>query len=131
MVALFVQVVNMIARCACCCTGDDQNYANLANDLPGSWVGRRQKRNVKKLSLLKMQSNDLATLQDPSAVVVYNITDPTNPVYDSITQLIDYTSDSSAESTGECEGLAVRNGYVLVANTEDPSVCLLRASWAD
>jgi|TARA_B100001540_G_C15203697_1_gene371963 hypothetical protein len=75
----------------------------------------------------------LATLQDPSAVVVYNITDPTNPVWDSgvISQLIDYTLDDSAESTGECEGLAVRNGYVLVANTEDPSVTLLRAAWAD
>ena len=48
-----------------------------------------------------------------------------------ITQLIDYTVDDSAESTGECEGLAVRNGYVLVANTEDPSVCLLKASWVD
>ena len=42
-----------------------------------------------------------------------------------------YTVDDSAESTGECEGLAVRNGYVLVANTEDPSVCLLKASWVD
>ncbi|MAR29936.1 MAG: hypothetical protein CMG24_03260 [Candidatus Marinimicrobia bacterium] len=62
-----------------------------------------------------------------------NITDPSNPVWDSgvISQLVDYTVDDSAESTGECEGLAVRNGYVLVANTEDPSVTLLRAAWAE
>ena len=31
---------------------------------------------------------------------------------------------------GEPEGLAYRNGYILVSNTEDPSVALLRASWA-
>ena len=44
---------------------------------------------------------------------------------------IDYTAVDGASSTGECEGLAVRDGYVLVANTEDPSVCLLKASWVD
>jgi hypothetical protein len=47
-----------------------------------------------------------------------------------ITQLIDYTVDDTASSTGEREGLAVRDGYVLVANTEDPSVALLKSSWA-
>ena len=115
----------------------DQNYANLANDLPGSWAWEDDRKGIEPEEVVIAENAGqmfvLATLQDPSAVVVYNITDPTNPVYDSgvITQLIDYTSDSSAESTGECEGLAVRNGYVLVANTEDPSVCLLRASWAD
>ena len=42
----------------------------------------------------------LASLQDPSAVVVYDITDPTNPTWDSgeIVQLIDY-------STGEGESI--------------------------
>ena len=28
-------------------------------------------------------------------------------------------------------GLAYKDGYVLVSNTADPSVCLLKASWAD
>ena len=115
----------------------DQNYANLADDLPGSWSWDDERKGIEPEEVVIEEYNGemyvLATLQDPSAVVVYNITDPTNPVYDSgvITQFIDYTSDSSAESTGECEGLAVRNGYVLVANTEDPSVCLLRAAWAE
>ena len=71
-------------------------------------------------------------MQDPAAVVVYDITDPTNPTRDSgaIAQLVDY-STGDGESTGEAEGLAYKNGYVLVSNTADFSVCLLKASWAD
>ena len=75
----------------------------------------------------------LTTLQDAGGVVVYNITDPSNPTYDSgaITQIIDYTVETGAESTGEPEGLAYKDGFVLVSNTGDPSVCLLKASWAE
>ena len=56
----------------------------------------------------------LATLQDPAAVVVYDITDPTNPTWDSgaIAQFADY-STGDGESTGESEGLAYKDGYVL------------------
>jgi len=113
-----------------------QNYANLADDLPQDWSWEDDRKGIEPEEVVIVEHNGemfvLATLQDPSAVVVYNITDPTNPVYDSgvITQLIDYTVDDTASSTGECEGLAVRNGYVLVANTEDPSVALLKSSWA-
>ena len=115
----------------------EQYYADLANDLPEDWAWEDDRKGIEPEEVVIEEYNgemyDLATLQDPSAVVVFNITDPPNPVGDSgvITQLIDYTVDDSAESTGECEGLAVRNGYVLVANTEDPSVCLLKASWVD
>ena len=75
----------------------------------------------------------MATLQDPGSVVVYNITDPQNPFYDSgvITELNDYTTIIDGSSQGEPEGLAFKDGYVLVSNTGDPSVCLLKASWAD
>ena len=113
-----------------------QNYANLALDLPQDWSWEDDRKGIEPEEVVIEEYNGemfvLATLQDPSAVVVYNITDPTNPVYDSgvITQLIDYTVDDTASSTGECEGLAVRDGYVLVANTEDPSVALLKSSWA-
>ena len=115
----------------------EQNYANLANDLPEDWAWEDDRKGIEPEEVVIEEYNGemyvLATLQDPSAVIVYNITDPTNPVWDSgvITQLIDYTVDDTATSTGECEGLAVRDGYVLVANTEDPSVCLLKASWVD
>ena len=115
----------------------EQNYANLANDLPADWAWEDDRKGIEPEEVVIAEHNGemyvLATLQDPSAVVVYNITDPSSPVYDSgvITQLIDYTAVDGASSTGECEGLAVRDGYVLVANTEDPSVCLLKASWVD
>ena len=64
--------------------------------------------------------------------MVYDIKDPTNPTWDSgeIVQLVDY-STGEGESIGESEGLAYKNGYVLVSNTADPSVCLLKASWAE
>ena len=42
----------------------------------------------------------------------------------------DYTSGSGGASEGEPEGLAYKDGYVLVSNTEDPSVALLKSSWA-
>ncbi|GIS36089.1 MAG: hypothetical protein Ct9H90mP7_0970 [Candidatus Neomarinimicrobiota bacterium] len=42
----------------------------------------------------------------------------------------DYTSGSGGTSEGEPEGLAYKDGYVLVSNTEDPSVALLKSSWA-
>ena len=44
--------------------------------------------------------------------------------------LVNY-STGEGESIGESEGLAYKNGYVLVSNTADPSVCLLKASWAE
>ncbi len=55
-----------------------------------------------------------------------------HPTWDSgaITQVVDY-STGDGESTGESEGLAYKDGYVLVSNTADPSVCLLKASWAE
>ena len=79
------------------------------------------------------QSFMLSTLQDAGAVVVYNITDPLNPVYDSgaISELNDYTQQDGGVSSGEPEGLHYKDGFVLVANTADPSVALFKASWVD
>ena len=114
-----------------------QNYANMANDLPSNWEWEDKRKVIEPEEVVIVEEDGqtfvLATLQDAGGVVVYNITDPANPVYDSgaITQLVDYTSDSSAESTGEPEGLSYKDGYVLVSNTKDPSVSLLKASWAE
>ena len=113
-----------------------QYYANLADDLPSTWTWTDERKGIEPEEVVIAEHDGksyvLATLQDPAAVVVYNITDPTNPTWDSgaITQLVDY-STGDGESTGESEGLAYKDGYVLVSNTADPSVCLLKASWAD
>ena len=113
-----------------------QYYANLADDLPSTWTWTDERKGIEPEEVVIAEHDGksyvLATLQDPAAVVVYDITDPTNPTWDSgaITQIVDY-STGDGESTGESEGLAYKDGYVLVSNTADPSVCLLRASWAE
>ena len=113
-----------------------QYYANLADDLPSTWTWTDERKGIEPEEVVIAEHDGksyvLATLQDPAAVVVYDITDPTSPTWDSgaITQVVDY-STGDGESTGESEGLAYKDGYVLVSNTADPSVCLLKASWAD
>ena len=117
-------------------TPGEQYYANLADDLPSTWSWTDERKGIEPEEVVIAEHDGksyvLATLQDPAAVVVYDITDPTNPTWESgaITQLVDY-STGDGESTGESEGLAYKEGYVLVSNTADPSVCLLKASWAD
>tara|TARA_B100000131_G_scaffold138308_1_gene134672 strand:- start:2797 stop:4050 length:1254 start_codon:yes stop_codon:yes gene_type:complete len=115
-----------------------QYYANLSDDLPSTWDWKDQRKGIEPEEVIIVEEGGksfvMATLQDAGAVVVYDITDPANPIWDSgaITELNDYTPfvDGSSESAGEPEGLAYKNGYVLVSNTEDPSVCLLKASWS-
>ena len=113
-----------------------QYYANLADDLPSTWSWTDERKGIEPEEVVIAEHDGksyvLATLQDPAAVVVYDITDPTNPTWDSgaIAQFADY-STGDGESTGESEGLAYKDGYVLVSNTADLSVCLLKASWAD
>ena len=112
-------------------------YANLADDLPSNWNWTDERKGIEPEEVVIVEEGGkmffLTTLQDAGAVVVYDITDPANPVWDSgaITELNDYVTQTDGESIGEPEGLAYKNGYVLVSNTEDPSVALLRASWAE
>ena len=117
-------------------TPGTQYYANLADDLPSTWSWTDERKGIEPEEVVIAEHDGksyvLATLQDPAAVVVYDITDPTNPTWDSgaIAQFDDYSTGDGV-STGESEGLAYKDGYVLVSNTADPSVCLLKASWAN
>ena len=117
-------------------TPSSQYYADLANDLPDSWDWDDQRKGIEPEEVVIVEAGEktfvMATLQDPGAVVVYDITDPSNPTWDSgaITEINNYTNEIDGTSVGEPEGMAYKNGYVLVSNTEDPSVALLRASWA-
>ena len=114
-----------------------QKFIKMAEDLPSNWDWDDKRKGIEPEEVVIVEAGDktfvMATLQDAGAVVVYNITDPANPIYDSgaITELNDYTKIEGLSSAGEPEGLAYKNGYVLVANTEDPSVALLKASWAE
>ena len=55
----------------------EQNYANLANDLPADWAWEDDRKGIEPEEVVIAEHNGemyvLATLQDPSAVVVYNI----------------------------------------------------------
>ena len=114
-----------------------QKFIKMANDLPSNWDWDDKRKGIEPEEVVIVEAGDkafaLTTLQDAGAVVVYDITDPANPKYDSgaITEMTDYTTQTDGESKGEPEGLAVKNGYVLVSNTEDPSVALLKSSWVD
>ena len=118
-------------------TPSSQYYADLANDLPDSWDWDDQRKGIEPEEVVIVEAGEktfvMATLQDAGAVVVYDITDPSNPTWDSgaITEINNYTNEIDGTSVGEPEGMAYKNGYVLVSNTEDPSVALLRASWAE
>ncbi len=118
-------------------TPGTQYYANLTDDLPAIWDWDDERKGIEPEEVAIIEAGGktfvLSTLQDPGAVVVYDITDPTNPVYDSgaITEMNDYTTQTNPTSVGKPEGLAFKNGYILVSNTKDPSVALLRASWAE
>jgi len=113
-----------------------QRFIKMADDLPSNWNWEDKRKGIEPEEVVIVEAGDktfvLTTLQDAGAVVVYDITDPENPKYDSgtITEMNDYTSDTAGTSAGEPEGLAYKNGYVLVSNTEDPSVALLKSSWA-
>ena len=113
-----------------------QLFIRLAADLPSNWNWTDERKGIEPEEVVIVEAGGKAfvmtTLQDAGAVVVYDITDPANPKFDSgaITEMNDYTSQSDGESKGEPEGLAYKDGYVLVSNTEDPSVALLKSSWA-
>ena len=114
-----------------------QYYANLASDLPAEWTWDDINKGIEPEEILIVDKDEqtfaMTTLQDAGAVVVYEITDPANPVYDSgaITELNNYTLEEGGVSSGEPEGLHYKDGFILVANTADPSIALLKASWVD
>ena len=111
-----------------------QVFIRLASDLPSNWNWTDERKGIEPEEVVIVEAGGKAfvmtTLQDAGAVVVYDITDPANPKFDSgaITEMNDYTSQADGESKGEPEGLAYKDGYVLVSNTEDPSVALLKSS---
>lgn len=101
-------------------------YHQIGDDLPSTYNFSMESKGLEPEECYLVEKEDkwfgILTLQDPGAVVVYDITDPAKPVYDS-----SFVTDES----GEAEGLSYRDGYVLVSNTEAPSISLLKASWID
>lgn len=76
----------------------------------------------------------ILALQESHAVIVYDVTDPANPVFDSISPAgINFAADISMEkSTIGSEGLSAHptNGIVFSANEREGSITMYHNSWA-
>jgi hypothetical protein len=112
----------------------------VENDLPSGW--QRDDRSYKKrtepeeCSLVEKDGKLYAVfaLQESHAVIVYDVTDPANPVFDSIAEAgIDFASDNGMEkSTIGSEGLGMHqtNGVAFSANEREGSITMFTAAWA-
>jgi DNA-binding beta-propeller fold protein YncE len=74
-------------------------------------------------------------LQEAHGVIVYDVTDPAKPVFDSIAPAGDLTTDADVameKSTIGSEGLAMHptNGVAFSANERQGSITMFTASWA-
>ncbi len=77
----------------------------------------------------------LLALQESHAVIVYDVTDPANPIFDSIAAAgVEWAADiEMAKSKIGSEGLGVHptNGVVFSANEREGSVTMFKAQWTE
>ena len=112
----------------------------IENDLPSGW--QRDDRSYKKrtepeeCSLVEKSGKLYAVfaLQESHAVIVYDVTDPANPVFDSMAPAgIDYANDNGMEKSAiGSEGLGMHqtNGVAFSANEREGSISMFTAAWA-
>ena len=112
----------------------------IENDLPSGW--QRDDRSYKKrtepeeCSLVERDDKLYAVfaLQESHAVIVYDVTDPANPVFDSMAPAgIDYANDNGMEKSAiGSEGLGMHqtNGVAFSANEREGSISMFTAAWA-
>ena len=112
----------------------------VENDLPSGW--QRDDRSYKKrtepeeCSLVEKDDKLYAVfaLQESHAVIVYDVTDPANPVFDSMAPAgIDYANDNGMEKSAiGSEGLGMHqtNGVAFSANEREGSISMFTAAWA-
>ncbi len=113
----------------------------IEDDLPAGW--QRDDREPKKrtepeeCSLVEKDDHLYAifALQESHAVIVYDVTDPANPVFDSIAEAgIDVANDNGMEKSEiGSEGLGAHptNGIVFSANEREGSITMFRSQWAE
>ena len=112
----------------------------IENDLPDGWQrdSRKTKRRTEpeECSLVEEWGKIYAVLalQESHAVIVYDVTDPENPVFDSMAPAgIDYGNDNGMEKSAiGSEGLGMHqtNGIAFSANEREGSITMYKASWA-
>ncbi|MEN8193841.1 MAG: hypothetical protein ABFS12_13550 [Bacteroidota bacterium] len=122
---------------------DGALYGNpyiIEDDLPDGWQvdDRKTKKRTEpeECSLIEKDGKLYAVLalQESHAVVVYDVTDPANPVFDSMGEAgIGWEEDNAMEKSEiGSEGLGAHptNGIVFSANEREGSITMLRAQWA-
>ena len=76
-------------------TQGEQYYADLKLNLLSTWSFSDERKSIEPEEVVIAEYDGkeflLATLQDPVAVVVYDITDPTTPIWDHILFLVRYS----------------------------------------
>lgn len=112
----------------------------VENDLPDGWQ-RDARKSTKRTepeecSVIEKDGHIYAifALQEAHAVVVYDVTDGDNPVFDSISEAgVAWEADNLMEKSEiGSEGAAVHptNGMVFSANEREGSVTMFSANWA-
>ena len=112
----------------------------VENDLPDGWQrdARKSTKRTEPEECSLVEQDDklyaIFALQESHAVIVYDVTDPANPVFDSIGKAgVDPSLDfEDVKSEIGSEGLSVHptNGMAFSANEREGSVTMFRAQWA-
>lgn len=111
----------------------------IEDDLPEGWQvdDRKTKKRTEPEECTLVEKTGhlyaILALQESHAVVVYDVTDPANPVFDSIAAAgVDYENDNGMEASEiGSEGLSAHpsNGVVFSANEREGSISMFRAQW--
>ncbi len=111
----------------------------IESDFPDGWQ-RDDRKSTKRTepeeaSLVERdgQLYAILALQEAHAVVVYNVTDPVNPVFDSMSEAgVAWEEDNTMEKSKiGSEGLTAHptNGMVFSANEREGSITMYSANW--
>ena len=113
----------------------------VENDLPDGWKvdGRKSTKRTEPEEASVVEKDGhvyaLMALQESHAVIVYDVTDPANITFDSISEAgVAWEADNAPEGSSDIgsEGLGAHptNGIVFSANEREGSVTMFSASWA-
>jgi hypothetical protein len=122
-------------------TGVATDPYTVENDLPDGWKidGRKSTKRTEPEEAFVVEKDGhfyaLLALQESHAVVVYDVTDPNNIIFDSIAEAgVAWETDNAPEGSSEIgsEGLGAHptNGIVFSANEREGSITMFSAAWA-
>jgi len=112
----------------------------IKDDFPDGWQmdARKSTKQTEPEECSLVEKDDklyaILALQESHAVVVYDVTDPANPVFDSMSEAgIGWEEDNEMEKSKiGSEGLSAHptNGVAFSANEREGSITMYTASWA-